>query len=218
MKKNILLFLIFISFFFMSNAQENKMAYGFEAGANLSTAYGKNVGKEQNGIVAGLHLGGHFKINITHHFGIKTLLAYDQVGSSYGALVFENSTATGLVNGELVNKLNYLDLPLLAEYSSGNKIKFNINAGVFAGYLLKYTLITKTDEPGVRAKRTYPDTRKSMNFGVSAGTGIQVPITNTIKLDIGIQDNLGLSNTYKSNGTKKINSLAVIAGLTFALK
>jgi opacity protein-like surface antigen len=177
-----------------------------------------NIGKEQTGILAGLHIGGHIKINITSHFGVKTILAYDQIGSSYGSLMLENSTGTGIVRGELVSKLNYLNLPLLAEYSFGNKVKFNVNAGAFAGCLLKYTMITKTEEPGVSAKRTSPNTHKSTNFGISVGVGIQVPITTLIKLDIGIQDNLGLSNTYKNGGTTKINSVAVIAGLTFAVK
>ncbi|MGG9961290.1 porin family protein [Ferruginibacter sp. SUN106] len=201
------------------SAQKNNIEYGFQSGVNLSSAYGDNVGKEQNGIIAGLHIGGHIKVNVTNHFGVKAILAYHQTGSTWGALLFENSTATGLVAGELHNKLNYLNLPVLAEYSTGKKVKFNVNAGVFAGYLLKYTMVIKTEEPGISAQRTSPGNRKAINFGVSAGTGIQIPIATTIKLDIGLQDNLGLSNTYKQgNGTAKINSFTVMAGLTFALQ
>jgi opacity protein-like surface antigen len=194
------------------------MELGFQSGVNLSSPYGDNISKEQTGILAGLHIGGHVKINITSHFGVKAILAYDQIGASYSPLMLENSTGTGIVKGKLVSKLNYLNLPLLAEYSFGNKVKFNVNAGAFAGLLLKYTLITKTEEPGVSANRTSPDTRKSTNFGASAGAGIQLPITSSMKLDLGIQDNLGLSNTYNDGGTTKINSIAFTGGLTFVIK
>jgi hypothetical protein len=217
MKKNIFFAIIFTGFFFVCKAQKNNVEYGFQAGANCSWAYGKYVARAQNSVYTGFHLGGHFKKEITRHFGVKAILAYDQIGSLSRPLVFENSTSTGLVNGEAINKLGYLDLPVLAEWAFGNKVKFNVNAGFFVGYLLKNTLIIKTDEPGVPQKSSSAS-RRSMNFGTSFGTGIQVPIKHAIKLDIGIQDNLGLSKTYKGGSTTKINSFSITGGLTFTLK
>ena len=101
-----------------------------------------------------------------------------------------------LGTGDLLEKLNYLNLPVVAEYSFGKKIKFKVDAGFFAGYLLKATAVQKIKEP-VASTHTFTLTnRKSINFGVSAGAGLQISLTSKIKLDLGIRDNLGLANIY----------------------
>jgi hypothetical protein len=221
MKKYFFL-LVFIGLSFTGNAQKNKMAYGFSTGVNLNSAYGNEALKKYSGTMAGLHVGGYFKVSMNEHFGLKAILAYDQNGYIYRSLTFSDVIGNDLGTGDLLEKLNYLNVPLLAEYTFGKKIKFYANAGVFAGYLLKYTIVRKIKEPVASVTKTTSNYRKSLNFGLSAGTGLQIPLTTTIKLDFGLSNNLGLANIYKPESTEKgtirTNSFSILSGVTFNLK
>ncbi len=222
MKKYISLSLILVNLLLISKAQKNKIEYGFQSGVNINSAYGNGISKTVNGALTGLHIGGHFKIQKTKHFGLKAILAYDQNGWAYRSLTFVDNNGTGLATGDLLSKLNYINLPLLAEYSFGDKIKFNLDAGVFVGYLLSNKMIRKIKEPVASTQKTSSSFRKSANLGVSVGGGVQIPVSAKIKLDLGIQNNLGLLNIYKSattnTSTIKTNAFSVLCGITFNLK
>lgn len=220
--KKYFFFLLLITHYFTSNAQKNKIAYGFSSGVNLNSAYGNESLKKYSGTMAGLHIGGYFKISTDKHFALKAILAYDQNGYIYRSLTFSDVIGNDLGTGDLLEKLNYLNVPLLAEYSFGKKIKFYADAGIFAGYLLKYSIVRKIKEPVASTTKTTTSYRKSLNFGVSAGAGLQFPLTAAVKLDFGLRNNLGLANIYKpqstENGTIKTNSFSIVTGLTFNLK
>ena len=223
MKKHFSLSLILIVLFLFTKAQKNAIEYGFQSGVNINSAYGSGISKLSRGSTAGLHAGGHFKIQMAKHFGLKAILAYDQYGWAYHDLAFENGNGTRLETGDLVNKLNYLNLPLLAEYSFGDKTKFYLDGGVFVGYLLSSKMIKKINQPSSYTQNIGSGQRRSGNFGVSAGAGIQIPIAHKIKLDFGVRDNLGLANIYKpqsssDNATMKTNAFSIVTGLTFQMR
>jgi len=124
--KQILLCLFLINLFLVGNGQKAKIEYGFQSGLNISTAYGRNILKEHKAPLTGLHIGGHIKINKTENWGFKLIMSYDQIGWKYTSLTFEsNSSSTGLVTVDVIIKLNYLNMPVLAEYSFGKKVKIN---------------------------------------------------------------------------------------------
>jgi hypothetical protein len=223
--KHILLSVIFVNTILFSYAQKAKLEYGFQSGLNISTAYGTSIAKDYRSPLMGLHVGGHIKLNQSQHWGIKFLLSYDQIGWSYNSLVIENNTGSGLLNVDMLIKLNYLNLPMLAEYSFGKKVKIHVNGGPFMGILLNNKIVTKLNEPvppNEQAKtETSSDYRKKMNVGLSLGSGIQIPLDSKLKLDFNLMNNLGLSNIYKSNtsevGDIKTNAFTISAGLTFEL-
>jgi hypothetical protein len=222
MKKNIALGLICCNLFLFARAQKN-IELGFQAGININSAYGDGVADNVKDNMTGLHLGGHFKISMKQQFGLKAILAYDQNGWAYRNLTFSSGNGSGFETGDLLNRLNYLNLSMLAEQSFGNKIKFYLDGGIFTGYLLSNKMITKIKQPASRTYESGSGYRKSMNFGIVAGGGIQIPISAATKLLLGVQDNLGLSNIYKSQGTPgnatiKTNALIISAGITFVLK
>lgn len=225
MKKNIFFSLILISLFFSSKAQKHTLEYGFQSGLNLNTIHGKTNLKQSASILTGLSVGGHFKINITNQFGLKVIAAYDQYGWALRSVVFADNFGTEIGKTDVLIKLNYLNLPLLAEYSFGNKVKFNIDGGIFLGFLLNNKIITKVTEslqPGqAAATSSTSNNRKATNFGLAFGAGVQIPITNTIKLDFGMRDNLGLTNigkTQAANSSIKTNAFSILAGVTFVIK
>ena len=165
------------------------------------------------------------KISRTDHFGLKLLLSYDQYGWAYHALTFENNTATGFINADVLFKLNYLNLPVLAEYSFGKKVKINLDGGVFFGVLLNNEIVTQFQQPippGQEATiHSSSDFRSATNFGIALGFGIQIPISSKVKLNFDLRNNTGLSNVYKSNATNastiKTNSFSFLGGLTFGI-
>ena len=223
MIKQLFFCVIFLSLYATAAAQKTTTELGFQAGVNINSAYGDGIAKSVRDNMAGLHLGGHFKINMNSHFGLKAILAYDQNGWTYRNLTFSNANGTGLETGDVLNRLNYLNMSMLVEESFGNKIKFYLNGGGFIGRLLSNQMITKIKQPASRTDKSSSSFRQSMNFGITAGSGIQIPINTTTKLSFGVQDNLGLSNIYKPqngspNATIKTNAITVLAGLTFALK
>lgn len=222
MKKYISLSLILVNLLLISKAQKNEIEYSFQSGVNINSAYGNGISKKEAGALTGLHIGGYIKIQKTKHFGLKAILAYDQNGWAYRSLTFEDNNSTSLGTGDLLNKLNYLNLPLLAEYSFGDKIKFNLDAGIFVGYLLSNKMVIKIKEPVASTQKTSSSFRRSANFGVSVGGGVQIPVSAKMKLDLGIQNNLGLLNIYKSATTNtsniKTNAFSVLCGITFSLK
>jgi hypothetical protein len=226
MKKNILFSLMLISFFLISKAQKHSVEYGFQSGLNLNTMIGNTGLKQSASALTGLSIGGLFKVNISKHFGLKAILTYDQYGWAHRSLVFADNFGNEIGKTDVLNKLNYLNLPLLAEYSFGNKVKFSIDGGVFLGFLLGNKVITKVTEslqPRQAAKTSSTsNNRKATNFGVAFGAGIQIPVTHTTKLCFGVRDNFGVANIYKlqtaSSATVKTNSFAILAGATIMIK
>lgn len=139
--------------------------------------------------------------------------------------MIENNAGTGLVNADIQFKLDYLNLPVLAEYSFGKKIKIKFDGGPFLGILLNNTIVTNLKQaiPSNQEASTQSssDNRRAMNLGLSLGSGIQIPIASKLKIDINFRNNLGISNIYKSRSTAvskiKISAFSILAGLTFEI-
>ena len=210
MLKQFICCLIFCLFFICCNAQKNKYTYGFQSGATFNSAYKSNISSDVRSSVTGFSIGGHFKIQTSSHFGLKALMSYEGNGWAYKGLSFENNN-NGLTRGNLYSKLNYINMPVLAEYSFGEKTIFYIDGGIFLAFLInsKYVIIF---DDGTSSSGKNTD-GKSVNFGASAGAGAQFPLAKKVKLDVGLRDNLGLVST--GYGTK-MNSFAIVAGISVA--
>lgn len=220
MKKFFALNFLSIFLFLVSMGQKNKTEYGISGGLNVNSAYGESVSKDFKSTLVGFSAGGSIKYNTSKHFGIKALLQYDQNGWAYRSLTLATNTGNLLGKGDILFKLNYLTLPLLAEYSFGNKIKFKTGAGIFLGLLLSNQVITKVKEPyapnNTPTTKSRSDYRRSANFGLSFGAGLQIPVSSAVKFDLGLRNNLGLANIYKGDATIKTNSFSIQTGFTFS--
>ena len=222
MKKTLLLNLLFLTAFTIF-AQKKKVEYGFQGGINLNSAYGDGVATSLLSNTTGLSAGVHIKWNTSNHFGIKVLPSYDQFGWAYRSFIFESGLFTGS-KSDLFYKFNYINLPIVAEYSVGKKVKWNINTGVFTGFLLKGKIIEKNSPPlalGQLAvvEYTIQDVKK-FNFGVTVGTGLQVPLTSTISLNLDVRNSTGLIRTIKQGSgysSSKTLTYSLLSGLSFQL-
>lgn len=221
--KQILFTLILINLLLVSKGQKAKIEYGFQSGLNISTAYGEGISKDYRRSLTGLHIGGHLKIKKTENWGFKVLMAYDEIGWKYESVVFEGSTGNLFNYADILFKHNYLNMPVLAEYSFGKKIKVHVDGGVFLGVLLNNKMIIQYKDPipPNQEPESSSDYRKKTNYGLSLGAGIQIPIASKLKLDLDLRNSLGLANIYKSQasnvGNIKTNAFTIAAGLTFVL-
>ena len=221
MKKYLLLSIITLFFFKLSSAQNHLYEYGIHGGINISSAFGNDINEDYKSTLQGICIGGHFKINTSKHFGIKASLEYSQQGWSYRSLTLEDITGTTIGKGDILFKLNYLNLPILTEYSFGNKIQFKANAGMFFGMLLSNQIVTKLKEPllanTVSITKSSSLYKKSTNFGISFGAGLQIPMAKKLKLDLDLRNNYGLSNIEKRESKLSINTFSILLGMTYTL-
>lgn len=223
--KQLLLNLILITLFLNSKGQHSKIEYGLQAGVNISTAYGTGISKEFRRPLTGLNFGGHLKVCKTENWGLKLLILYDEIGWKYKSLVLEGNTATGLVNADIDFKLDYLNLPVLVEYSYGTKVKLNLDGGVFLGILLNNKMVTKLYPPippnQAAVTQTSPNNKKLINFGLSMGAGIQIPVSPIIKLNLDVRNYIGLPDIYKSSSTNntriKTFNTAIAVGFSYVM-
>jgi hypothetical protein len=234
MKKILILSIFFCFILCKAFAQKNKntttlpkMEYGFLSGVNFNTIRKNNVNiflKETLTHYTGLSIGGYFKININQLFGIKVLAQYDQNGYKLGNITFTDASGNNLAPGNVTIKPTYLNLPIVGEFTFGNKIKYYVNAGPYVGFLLRSNLIIKISSTSTSqgsTTKTKSDGYKSTNFGVSFGTGTLIPISKKLQLHVAVKNNVGLSNIIKpissDNSPFKTNAFSILAGINIGL-
>lgn len=224
MTKHFLTILILTGLFLSGKSQVTKFEYGFQAGLNNNYFIGRGLNKDHNGILTGLSIGGHVKMKTSEHFGLKILLSYDQNGSAYRSLTLENSTSTGFLKADILYRHNYINMPVLAEYSFGRNVKINLDAGAFIGVMLNSQVITKYKQPlppGQQAElRSSSNNYHPLNYGISLGFGIQIPVASKITLDFDLRNHTGLDyivNLNRNNPRQEANCFAILGGLSFEL-
>jgi hypothetical protein len=206
-----------------SFAQQHTFEYGIQTALNINSAYGNAVTSQYKSSSTGFGAGVHIQFKTGKHTGIKTILQFDQNGWSYRDLVFASPGPGPLPTSaaDVFYKLNYINLPVLATYAAGKKIKFTAGAGFFTGLLVSDHFTTKIKTPAASTTTTKSNSTKSFNFGIAAEAGIQVPLQSKLKLDIGIHDNYGLTNTLIINSSYKneikTNAFSFVAGISMRL-
>ena len=213
---------IFILMATQCKAQKHSWEYGFQTGVNINSARGNGVSSSSKRSLAGFGAGGHLQYMLNSHLGIKAGLQFDQLGWSYHSLTLYGSGTSIFSTADALFRLNYLDLPVTAQYTSGKKIRFTSGAGIFIGTLLSGKFILKTKTPDASTTKSKHKGTKTFNFGIAANAGIQIPLQHKLKLDMGIHNNLGLFNTQKkindySTTSIRTNALSFLVGLTWKM-
>lgn len=206
-----------------SFAQQHKFEYGIQTALNINSVYGNAVTSQYKSTLTALGAGVHIRYNATAHTGIKAILNLDQNGWSYRNLSFASPGPGPLPFsiGDVFYKLKYINLPVMATYSAGKKIKLTAGAGIFAGVLISDDFTIKIKEPTPSTNTYESNSTKSFNFGIAAEAGIQIPLQSKLKLDIGLHDNYGLTNTLINNGPNKsvikTNAFSFVVGVSMKM-
>lgn len=156
----------------ISGAYAQHVEYGIKGGVNFSNINDDAADNNADG-KTGFHLGGLAHIHVTRAFAIQPEIVYSTQGAKYG-------------NAKL--KLNYINVPVLAQYMFANG--FRLQTGPQLGILT-------TSEWENGDTETDVDNLSNADFSWSFGAGY----IGRNGLGIDARYNLGLTDVSKSNTT-----------------
>jgi len=186
MKKQLLSITLFMLALFSSYGQDSgEIELGGNIGlniANVSTIDGQN---NASSIVA-FNVGVSGEYYFSDKWGLKMELIYDNKGWSDGFITDEDSNK---VTTDF--KLNYITLPIMANWHFGSNRNWYLNFGPYVGFLVS----AEDSKLGLDLK----DGFKSTDFGFAFGIGYKFEIDDNIKLFIEYDAQSGLTDIFEVN-------------------
>lgn len=214
MKKAALLLLALV-FFTAAYNQESKVSVGIEFSPGLRWLYGNFLSSERN-LGIGYSGGFNFQYHIKNGFSLGSGLTFDRKGT-VTEIVFRDFEGVDLGTADYKMNYDYLVLPLLGTIAN-KKDNFYFTTGPYVGYLLQYITKAESNEMHSEIKENFTKSAKRFDFGWTFGLGFKIAVGNNLKLNLGIRDNLGLTNLSEGDNTLKNNTVGILAGLTYRFK
>ncbi|WP_343667571.1 porin family protein [Chitinophaga sp.] len=185
------------------NAQTKFLRFGLKGGANLGKLDGKGY---KDGFNLGYHLGGFAQVNLTKGFGVQGELIFSSTKTKTTSDFSEVYNPDNLNDPENNNKkisLNYLSIPILANFSLGSpRIKLQVGP--------QFSAL-------VSDKNVFKGANDAFNGGdISgvAGLWIQLPIVNiSARYILGFTDVKNVSDVTNS-GNWKNQAIQLGVGVT----
>ena len=199
----------------LTYGQDSKFAVGFTVTPTITSLKGAikppisfNNGYDQTTVFYGsqyrFSAGLSVEYFICKHLSVKSGLAYERKGAQTYRYPMDDVIDGYWPPNNMDKKMNfdYLTIPILGSFSTKGKIKFYMDAGIFLGFLVSQKdLIAADGSNPERIDDNYATVRK-LDFGLSLGLGLKIPLSNKLLLDFGLCNNTGLINinkTYLSN-------------------
>jgi opacity protein-like surface antigen len=189
----------------VSFAQEKgDVEFGVNIGYNSSTVTISNSylqADTRQGFNAGFSADYYF----SDRWSIKGKLIYDQKGWDNGS--FENQ------NGRFITdyNLNYLTVPVMANWHFGRRRNWYLNFGPYAGFLLS----AEETVGGTDVKEAF----NANDFGIAVGIGVKIPVSDKLKISLEYEGQGGFSNVFKeSDGSIQNSRGSFNIGMTFIMK
>lgn len=178
--------LLTIGFSTVSFAQQTKgdIEFGVNFGFNRTTA---GTSKGSYPIGYGFNVGTSADYYFSDRWSIKLKAIYDQKGWNGYFSDDQSNSYEGRLN------MNYITLPLMANWHFGGKRNWYLNFGSYASFLLN------ADE--VVHNHDYKGDFNSTDFGLSYGIGVKIPLNNKLKLFLEYEEQAGLLEIFKTNDT-----------------
>ena len=208
MKKLLISFVILSGTFLSASAQKsNSVEFGINIGSNESyiTQGSGNYDQTKSDNVYGLNVGFSAEYYFSDRWGLKGKLIYDQKGWGNGYLVNADGSETDGVNFQL----NYITVPLMANWHFARNRNWYLNFGPYVGFLLS----AKETNDNVDVK----DAFNSTDVGFALGIGVKIPLSNKVKLFIEAEGQGGGTNitTDNSGPTIQTGRSSLNIGLNF---
>ena len=189
-----------------SNAQEKgAVEFGINVGYNSSTVIVSNSIFQPdagNGVNIGLAADYFF----AEEWSIKGKLIYDQKGWNNGS--FENQFVSYRTN----YNLNYLTIPVMANWHFGRTDNWNLSFGPYAGFLLS----AKETTGGIDVKEGF----NKNDFGLAFGIGVKIPVSDKLKINLEYEAQSGFSEVFAEPTNSNIQNFrgAFNVGVNFLMK
>ncbi len=209
MKKILITILVILGAYSATFAQQTKgdVELGIYAGfsyANVSGGGLVNAGNK-SGFNAGVAADFYF----SNRWSLKTKLIFDQKGWGDGFFSTVNDNNS---NFKTDYRLNYITLPVMANWHFGKKRNWYLNFGPYVGYLAA----AKATDISTDVKDYFHNT----DFGIAAGIGTKIRLSDNIKLLLEYDEQAGLTDIFKSNPGSAIRNgrASLNVGFNFILK
>jgi len=188
----------------LSAQGKGSVEFGFGIGYNMSTASdSENTADSGSGFNAAASAEYYF----SDRWGIKARLMYDQKGWNNGSI---NNLDTGDFYTTDFN-LNYLTIPVMANWHFAKKRNWYLNFGPYVGFLLS----AEETEGGLDLKDGFNNT----DFGIALGIGVKIPVSDKLKVFIEYDGQSGLSDIFKESTSAVQNARSSFnVGLNFMMK
>ena len=162
MKKNIMIVAALFVAINMFAQDVKNIQWGVKGGSNFAA---ERVGKKLTDSRIGFHAGGFIEKSISNRIGIQFELLYSMQGSTYQ----KGST-------DYTDKMDYINVPLMAKIYVTKNRKLSIDAGPQIGYMISAKYIG-----GSEKKNAYKDDRLQ-KFDASLGLGMSYTIKGKFDL------------------------------------
>lgn len=184
--------------------EKGSFEFGIAGGLNSSTVQsGSNTNSSTRvGFNAGFS-GDYF---FSDRWSIKAKLSYDQKGWNDGFISVDGGAS--MVTDY---KLDYLTVPVMANWHFGKKRNWYLNFGPYAGILLN------AEETAL--KMDLKDFMQSTDFGLALGIGVKIPLSERVKILIELDGQSGFTDVFKDNPNSAVQNIrsGINTGLVFSL-
>lgn len=208
--KTIVLFVVIAIFTLGSvNAQEKK---NVELGVNIGLSF-SNVSdidaNESTSSKISYNIGASGEYYFSNRWGLKAKLIYDRKGWSDG-FIYDEILDLFVENVDF--KLNYLTIPVMANWHFGSNRNWYLNFGPYVGFLVNAT--ESWSESDLK------DSFESVDFGIALGIGYKFTLNDTTKLFVEYDAQSGLSEIFKYSDMETITNgrNSVNVGVLFNIK
>lgn len=208
MKKILLFTMLSCGMAFAQN--EGRQGYPTKGDVEFGASLGVNFSNITNDdfdtdTATGLNVAFSTDYFFNDRWSIRGKLIYDQKGfdDAYYVDIDGNGYATNI-------NMNYLTIPVMANWHFGKKRQWYLNFGPYAAFLMS----AKETEGGEDVK----DAFTGSDFGLEFGIGVKIPLNDQLKLFIEYEDSAGFSDVSEGDGTFRNTRGGFNIGLNFLLK
>ncbi|WP_333601354.1 porin family protein [Flavobacterium sp.] len=206
MKKNVLIIILGLGLTASLSAQKKgDVEFGFNIGYNNSSVADSRTSSDSG---SGFNVGGAIDYYFSPAWSIKGKLIYDQKGWDNDVIQDTNSGNYYPTNFNV----NYLTVPVMANWHFGKKRNWYLDFGPYFGFLL--------EAKDTRFGADVSDSFNTNDFGLSVGIGVKVPVSPKLKVFFELEGQGGMSDIFKDNPYSSVtNSRSSLnVGLNFLLK
>ncbi|MEJ2541166.1 MAG: outer membrane beta-barrel protein [Gemmatimonadota bacterium] len=158
----------------------------------------------------GLHIGASWAFSFSRALGLRVGLDYTQKGAGgEGEIV-------GVGEGEAVLEVEYLELPLLLQYSllEGSSVGLHVLAGPVVSFETGCT--GRVSLAGETFSGDCGEETEDLDLGVAAGAGFSLPVASPVDITLEALYNFGL-RSLNDEGDLKNRAFLIRAGARLAL-
>lgn len=190
MKKIMILAVAMLATVAVKAQEKGNFEFGFGPGLNMSSISDSNYDSETS---YSFNIAGSAEYYFSSSWGIKAKVIYDRKGWDRDYIVDQYGDAI-----PTDFNVNYLTVPVMANWHFGRTDNWYLNFGPYVGFLLSAEDTTLGTDVS--------DAFNSTDAGLALGIGVKIPLTDTLRLFIEYEGQGGMSDIFKENEDTRITN------------